>query len=105
MTILIVARGVSSSDQSRYSLVYALLLLLLSAPRLLPDLRGPRPGPRFHVLFHPERLGVEGVLDAMGQAFFTLSLGMGAIMAYGAYVPSNASITPPSLPLLCWTPS
>ncbi|MDA1074946.1 MAG: sodium-dependent transporter, partial [Proteobacteria bacterium] len=30
---------------------------------------------------------------AMGQAFFTLSLGMGAIMAYGAYVPSNASIT------------
>ena len=32
------------------------------------------------------------VLIAMGQAFFTLSLGMGAIMAYGAYVPSSASI-------------
>src|SRR5690606_10411656 len=34
----------------------------------------------------------ETVLVAMGQAFFTLSLGMGAIMAYGAYVPSSASI-------------
>ena len=32
------------------------------------------------------------VLIAMGQAFFTLSLGMGAIMAYGAYVPRSASI-------------
>lgn len=31
-------------------------------------------------------------LIAMGQAFFTLSLGMGAMMAYGAYVPANAGI-------------
>lgn len=29
---------------------------------------------------------------AMGQAFFTLSLGMGAIMAYGAYLPKRTSI-------------
>jgi NSS family neurotransmitter:Na+ symporter len=28
----------------------------------------------------------------MGQAFFTLSLGMGAIMAYGAYLPKGTSI-------------
>ncbi len=31
-------------------------------------------------------------LIAMGQAFFSLSLGMGAMMAYGAYVPENAGI-------------
>ena len=35
----------------------------------------------------------EPLLVAMGHAFFTLSLGMGAIMAYGAYVPEHASIT------------
>ena len=35
----------------------------------------------------------EPLLVAMGHAFFTLSLGMGAIMAYGAYVPERASIT------------
>ena len=34
-----------------------------------------------------------GLFDALGHAFFTLSLGMGAIMAYGAYVPSSVSIT------------
>ena len=33
-----------------------------------------------------------GVLEAMGQAFFTLSIGMGAIMAYGAYMPRKANI-------------
>jgi NSS family neurotransmitter:Na+ symporter len=39
------------------------------------------------------RFSGEPVLVAMGHAFFTLSLGMGAIMAYGAYVPEHASIT------------
>ena len=34
----------------------------------------------------------ESVLIALGQAFFTLSLGMGAIMAYGAYLPGGSSI-------------
>ena len=35
---------------------------------------------------------LEYVLIAMGHAFFTLSLGMGAIMIYGSYLPHNASI-------------
>lgn len=39
-----------------------------------------------------ERLGWNSVLIALGHAFFTLSLGMGAIMAYGAYMPKDASI-------------
>ena len=38
-------------------------------------------------------LSLEGWLAAMGQSFFTLSLGMGAIMAYGAYMSSEASLT------------
>ncbi|MGB1542494.1 MAG: sodium-dependent transporter, partial [Spongiibacter marinus] len=38
------------------------------------------------------RLNGEAILVAMGHAFFTLSLGMGAIMAYGAYFPGHSSI-------------
>jgi NSS family neurotransmitter:Na+ symporter len=34
----------------------------------------------------------DGVLAAMGQAFFSLSLGMGAIMIYGSYLSHTASI-------------
>jgi len=40
-----------------------------------------------------DKLGWNSVLAAMGQAFFTLSIGMGAIMAYGAYLPEETSIT------------
>jgi len=33
------------------------------------------------------------LLTALGHAFFTLSLGMGAIMVYGSYMPQGASIS------------
>jgi NSS family neurotransmitter:Na+ symporter len=48
----------------------------------------------FDKLFYPKggELSGEGVLAAMGQAFFSLSLGMGTIMVYGAYLPKQASI-------------
>jgi NSS family neurotransmitter:Na+ symporter len=42
--------------------------------------------------FNFDQLTWRSVLEAMGQAFFTLSIGMGAIMAYGAYMPQKASI-------------
>lgn len=38
------------------------------------------------------QLTYEPTLKALGHAFFTLSLGMGAIMAYGAYMPDHASV-------------
>jgi NSS family neurotransmitter:Na+ symporter len=38
------------------------------------------------------KLTGEGMLAALGQAFFSLSIGMGAIMAYGAYLPEGTSI-------------
>jgi neurotransmitter:Na+ symporter, NSS family len=48
----------------------------------------------FWFLFEPrfEDLTGESVLQALGQAFFTLSVGMGAVMAYGAYLPDQESI-------------
>lgn len=47
----------------------------------------------FLFTFNIADLSLEGWLAAMGQSFFTLSLGMGAIMAYGAYMSSEASLT------------
>jgi NSS family neurotransmitter:Na+ symporter len=48
----------------------------------------------FNKLFYPDgkEFNGQGILAAMGQAFFSLSLGMGAIMVYGAYLPKHASI-------------
>lgn len=50
-------------------------------------------------LFSPDfgKINVSVVLTAMGHAFFTLSLGMGAIMVYGAYLPADTSIAKTSL--------
>ncbi len=45
-------------------------------------------------LFAPDfsNIGTDTFLSAMGQAFFSLSLGMGSIMAYGAYMPKEQEI-------------
>ena len=45
-------------------------------------------------LFAPDFSNVtsDTLLQAMGQAFFSLSLGMGSIMAYGAYMPKNQKV-------------
>jgi len=94
LTIWIVSRGVSGGLELAIRwfmpLLFILLLVLLGYSFTTG---GMEQALDFMFSFHPEALGVEGVLDAMGQAFFTLSLGMGAIMAYGAYVPSGASLT------------
>jgi len=55
----------------------------------------------FNALFYPGctpeqtdcTFSGQGVLSAMGLAFFSLSIGMGAIMMYGAYLPKDTSIT------------
>ena len=45
-------------------------------------------------LFAPDFSSItsETLLQAMGQAFFSLSLGMGSIMAYGAYMPKDQKV-------------
>ncbi len=45
----------------------------------------------FLFAFDFSKLTGKAVLVAVGQAFFTLSLGMGAIMAYGAYMPREVT--------------
>ena len=43
----------------------------------------------FMFSFEIEKINPEVVLIALGQAFFSLSLGMGAMMIYGSYLPNN----------------
>ena len=42
--------------------------------------------------FHTDKLMRAGVLEALGHAFFTLSLGMGAILTYGSYLGPHEDI-------------
>jgi NSS family neurotransmitter:Na+ symporter len=109
MTTLVVARGVRAGLERAVSVLmpalFVMLLIMVAYALVEGDFaRG------FAFLFDVDFRKVfelctgpaealdchfsgEPLLVAMGHAFFTLSLGMGAIMAYGAYVPDRASIT------------
>lgn len=93
MTALIlmfgVNKGLEAAVRIMMPVLFLLLLLLLAYAIYAGDFAA---GFRFLFSFHPEDLSVRGALIALGHAFFTLSLGMAAIMAYGAYMPSTSAI-------------
>ncbi|QKT02603.1 sodium-dependent transporter [Ectothiorhodospiraceae bacterium 2226] len=93
LTILIVSRGVRSGLESAVKvLMPVMLVLLLVLVGYALNSGAFQQGIRF--MFSPNfaELTATGVLVAMGHAFFTLSLGMGAIMVYGSYLSRRASI-------------
>jgi neurotransmitter:Na+ symporter, NSS family len=93
MTAMVVARGVRSGLERAVTLLMPALLVLLIILVGYAMAQGEfMAGLRF--LFAPDfsALTANAILLAMGQAFFTLSLGMGAIMVYGSYLSSEASV-------------
>ena len=93
-TIVIVARGVARGLEVAVRWLMPILLLLLVGLVGYAAVYGDfGQGFAFLFSFDASKLTWDGTLTAMGHAFFTLSLGMGAIMAYGAYMPSKASIS------------
>jgi NSS family neurotransmitter:Na+ symporter len=98
MTMVIVARGVRSGLEKAVKLLMpALFVLLFVLVGYAWNSGSFQEGLDF--LFQPDfsRISANGILIAMGHAFFTLSLGMGAIMVYGSYLPGNASIAKTSI--------
>jgi len=94
LTVFVVARGVERGlEQAVRFMVPALVLLMLALLGYSVNSGYFHEGLAF--MFTPdfEKLTWDSVLAAMGQAFFTLSIGMGALMAYGAYLPQETSIT------------
>ena len=93
MTMTVVARGVSNGlEKAVRFLMPTLFILLLIMVGYAMNMGEFMRGVEF--LFSPDfsKITANGVLIAMGHAFFTLSLGMGAIMIYGAYLPKEVSI-------------
>lgn len=93
LCLLVVARGVRSGlERAVRVLMPALFVLLVLLLGYAINTGYFEDGLSF--LFNPDfsQLSREGVLSALGHAFFTLSLGMGAIMVYGSYMPGKASI-------------
>lgn len=93
ITVAVVAGGVTKGLGVAVRILMPLLFVLLLVLLVFSYQSGNfARGFSFLFSFNYEALTWEGVLKAMGHAFFTLSLGMGAIMAYGAYMPEHARI-------------
>lgn len=91
ITMAVVARGVKNGLEKAVTLLMPLLFCMLVMVVLYSMTTGYfMEGVRF--LFTPGSIDGEGILIAMGHAFFTLSLGMGAIMVYGSYLSNEHSI-------------
>ncbi|MBU0500647.1 MAG: sodium-dependent transporter [Gammaproteobacteria bacterium] len=98
MNTIVVSRGVRSGlEQAVRFMMPALLVLLLVMVGYAYNTPSFERGLEF--LFTPDfsKISTGGVLTAMGHAFFTLSLGMGAIMMYGSYLPKGTSIAATSI--------
>ena len=94
ITMFIVARGVQSGLEKAVTyLMPALLVLLLVLVGYAMTTGYFMKGLAF--LFTPDftHFSRSSMLTAMGQAFFSMSLGMGTIMVYGSYLPKDVSIT------------
>ena len=92
-TVIIIAKGIKNGLEKAVklmmpSLLIILLILLIYSVTQGDFIKG------FEFLFKPDfsKITADSILTAMGHAFFTLSLGMGCVVMYGAYLPSRESI-------------
>lgn len=93
LTTFIVARGVGDGlEMAVKYLMPALFILIVALIAYAATTNHFGEGFRFLFNFNAADLTSESILAAMGMAFFTLSLGMGTMIAYGAYMPRDANI-------------
>jgi len=98
LVMLVVARGVRAGLERAVSILMpGLFVLLLIAVGYA--MTSGEFGRAVSFLFQPDfsKITTSGVLVALGHAFFTLSLGMAVMMAYGSYLPKNVSIAKTSI--------
>ena len=94
LTVWIVGRGVTAGlEKAIQWFMPALFILLIVLLIYSFNSGGFAQGWAFMFDLKWDAVGPEAWLIAMGQAFFTLSLGMGTMMAYGAYVPEEAKLS------------
>ncbi|QOR38635.1 sodium-dependent transporter [Billgrantia diversa] len=92
-TMLIVGKGVQGGIEKSVSwMMPGMVIMLLILIGYGAFSGGFGEAWSFLFSFNTGSLSSEGMLAALGHAFFTLSLASGAILTYGSYLPAGASI-------------
>ena len=98
MTLGVVARGVNAGLEKANKILmpalFAILMVLIGYSMAVGDFARSA-----HFMFAPDfsKVTPVAVLSALGHAFFSLSLGMGAVMVYGSYLQRHVSIARTSI--------
>lgn len=92
-TVYIVSRGVAAGIEKFAKILMPALLgiLMILLVRSL-TLDGAMKGLEFYLNPDFSKLNFQVVVAAMGQAFFSLSLGMGTMITYGSYISKKESL-------------
>jgi len=93
LTGLIVMIGIKDGIEKNVKIMMPFLVIII----LVLDIRAitlPGAGEGLKFLFHPDfsKLTGEGILSALGHAFFSLSLGMGTLITYGSYIDNKNNL-------------
>jgi len=97
-TLFIVARGLQGGIEKAVKVLmpslFAMLLLMIGYAAVAGDF-----GAGVDFLFSTDFSKINGavILAAIGQAFFSIGVAMGLMMAYGSYVPKSVSLTKASV--------
>ena len=93
LTVLVVLGGITNGIERAGKILMPLLLLILLALVVRAvTLPGAQKGLDFFLTPDFSKITASTVMAALGQAFFSLSLGMGAILTYGSYLKKDVNI-------------
>jgi NSS family neurotransmitter:Na+ symporter len=98
LTILIVRGGIKSGIE-RWTKVLMPALFVILIVLMVMALMSPGAGKALRFLLRPDfsQMNRAGCLEALGSAFFSLSLGMGAMLTYGSYLDKTTNISSAAL--------
>ncbi|MBO0505512.1 sodium-dependent transporter [Aeromonas veronii] len=89
-----IQKGVERTLRWMMPALFLMILMLVAFGLTLPNAMA---GVRHFLMPDFSKLGMSGVLDAMGLAFFSLSIGLGIHTTYGAYLPTCEGVGRSSL--------
>ncbi len=94
LTLFITFRGIHKGLEKGLQVMMPALFVLLLVMLVYSMLETGQfmRGMSFMFAVDFSKVTIDALVAALGQAFFTLSLGMCCLMAYGAYMPANNSI-------------
>ncbi len=93
LTALVVSRGVSGGiEKLAKILMPTLIIMILALVGYSFTLPNAMEGVRFYLVPDLSQLNASTIGGALRQAFFSLSLGMGALITYGSYLSKNENV-------------